>query len=338
MRSRIRSSALFSVATMILAGAAAWAPAIAIAADSAAAVQLSLKPDAMISGARVTLADVATFDDGDARHNVTQQALAAIELGAAPRPGYTDRYTRKEIERLVRAHGLNGSVAWRGADAVRIERVATVFDSAKIADSATAYLRELLRGDGNRVELQLSAPLLDLALPAGKLELKPRAMPPAQALHSRVTVWVDVIIDGAFVRSVAAPFNVHVYRPVLIAKRDLSKGTAPQCAALQVREEDVAALESPPFPADCKLVQGNLKRSLMLGAPLLKSALQAPIAVAQGDSVSLQLASGSLLLESRAVAIGDGEVGQRIQVKPSSSTETVIAEVIAPGVVKISEK
>lgn len=334
MRFNIRTSAIVCAATMILASALASAPAIA----AAAMVQLTLKADAMVGGARVTLADVATFDDGDQRHHAAGQALAEIDLGAAPRPGYTDRYTRKEIERLVRARSLGGAVIWRGADAVRVERIAQVFDSSKIADRAEAYLRELFSSDGSRLELQLSAPLPDLSLPAGKLELRPRAMQAAQALHSRVAVWIDVVIDGVFVRSVTVPFNVQAYRPMLVAKRDLPKGTEPQCDALQVRDEDVAALDSPPFPADCKLVQGHLKRTLAVGMPLLKSSLQAPVAVAQGDSVSLQLVAGALLLESRAIATADGEVGERIRVKPSASTETVLAEVIAPGVVKVSEK
>ena len=321
---------------------------IAGMATSAAAMQLTLKTEALVNGARVTLADVAMPDESDRadkpvsndtkKNSLMWTNLAAIDLGSAPRPGYTDRYSRKEIERQVRQRGIGGEIAWRGAEAVRIERVAQVFDSKKVSDSAEAYLRELLRGDGSRIELQLAAPVPDLALPNGRLELKPRPMQLAQALHSRVTVWVDVVIDGAFVRSITVPFKVQSYRSVLIAKRDLAKGTVPQCDAFQLREEDVAAMDSPPFPADCKLVQGNLKRALTLGAPLLKASLQAPIAVTQGETVSLQLISGALMLESRAVAIGDGEVGQRIFVKPSASTETILAEVIAPGVVKVNGK
>jgi flagella basal body P-ring formation protein FlgA len=321
---------------------------IAGAAASAAAMQLSLKTEALVSGARVTLADVAMPEDGDRagkpvsnaakKNSMMWTALAAIDLGSAPRPGYTDRYSRKEIERLVRQRGIGDGIVWSGAQAVRIERIAQVFDAQKISDSAEAYLRELLRGDSSRIELQLAAPIPDPALPSGRLELKPRPMQLAQALRSRVTVWVDVVIDGAFVRSITVPFKVQAYRPVLIAKRDLSKVSAPQCDAFQLREEDVAAMDSPPFPADCKLLQGNLKRALTLGAPLLKASLQAPVAVTQGESVSLQLISGALMLESRAVAIGDGEVGQRIFVKPSASTETILAEVIAPGVVKVNGK
>ena len=318
-------------ATVIAASALA-------SAHAEAAVQLSLKAQSMINGPRVTLGDVAALAGDTADGTAEIQALTAIDLGVAPLPGYTDRFTRKEIERLVRARGLNQTITWHGADAVQIERIAKACDTAQIADSAGAYLRQLLQGGGDRVELQLSEPLPDLQVPNGKFELKVRPMPFAQALHRRVTVWVDVMIDGVFFRSVTVPFRVQAYRPVLAAKRDLPQGTVPQCDALVVREEDVAGLDSAPLPADCNLVQGHLKRALTLGAPLLKAYMQAPIAVAQGDSVLLQMVDGALKLESRATALVDGEVGQRINVKPSAGTETLMAEVIAPGMVQITGK
>lgn len=304
--------------------------ATAHAADGA---QLSLKSDAMVDGPRVTLGDIAAIDGGD---KTDARALAAIDLGSAPLPGYTQRFTRREIERLVRSRGPGSAVSWRGAEAVRVERIAKTFDSGQIADSAASYLRQLLKRDFERVELQLSGPLPDLQLPSGKVELKPRPMQPAQAVHRRVTVWVDILIDGVFLRSLTVPFNVHAYRAVLVAKRDLPKGAVPQCETLQVRDENVAALDGPPLAADCLAVQGHLKRALAQGEPLLKAYLQAPTAVTQGESVSLQLVDGAVMLESRATALADGEVGQRIDVKPSGGTETIMVEVIAPGVVKVS--
>lgn len=314
-------------------GSSILAAVMALATAHAAAVQMSLKTDAMVDGPRVTLGDITTLEGDD---KADARALAAIDLGRAPLPGYTQRFTRKEIERLMRSNRFSGAVAWRGAEAVRIERIARAFDAEQIADSASTYLHQLLKPHFDRVELQQSGLLPDLQLPGGKVELKPRPMPLAQAAHSRVSVWVDILIDGVFLRSLTVPFNVQAYQAVLVAKRDLPKGAAPQCEALLVRVEDVAALDGAPFPADCHAVQGRLKRALKQGEPLLKTQLQAPITVAQGDSVSLQLADGAVMLESRAIALADGEIGQRIGVKPSGGTDAVMVEVIAPGVVKIS--
>jgi flagella basal body P-ring formation protein FlgA len=308
---------------------------ILASAHAGADVQASLRTDVIVAGPRVTLGDVVMFGGGD---KVSEEALATIDLGSTPLPGYTARFTRMEIERMVRARTQGNRVVWGGADTVRVERAATTFDSAQIGESAGAYLREILRGEADRVELQLSGPLPDLKLPTGKIELKPRPIQSSQAMHRRVTVWVDILIEGAFFRSVTVPFEVRAYRPVLVAKRDLPKGIAPQCDALQLRETDVAGLDSPPFSEDCHALDGYLKRSLPQGTPLLKSYLQASIPVMLGDNVSLQMIDGSVILESRAIALGDGEVGQHINVKPSGGTEAIAAEVVAPGIVRITRK
>jgi flagella basal body P-ring formation protein FlgA len=295
-------------------------------------LELVLKAEAMVAGPRVSLGDLIAASEREPM----PRALAAIDLGGAPLPGYSDRLSRREIERLLRAQGLTGAVSWRGADAVQIGRLSRAFDTTQIVESAETYLRQVLHEDFSRVELELAEPLPALQLPYGKVVVKPRPIPSAQAAHPRVTLWVDIAVDGTFVRSLTVPFKVEAYRPVLVATRDLPAGATPQCDSLAVRETNVAALDSLPLQADCRMVQGHLKRALAQGAPLLKLNVQVPAAVAHGDSVSLQLVEGALIVESRAVAMADGEVGQRISVRPSAGTEAVVAEIIAPGIVRVS--
>jgi len=307
-----------------------------------AVLQVTLKAEALVHGPRVTLGDVAVLSDtvdADAGNGASaERALAAIELGGAPLAGYTYRYTRKEVERLVRAANAGQPLSWNGASTVRVERAAKSFDLVQIAAIARDYLCQTLRPLVVHYDVQLVETLPDLLLSEGKVELRPRAMTSEQALHKHVTIWVDVLIDGTMVRSVAVPFDVKAYAEVLVAKQELFKGTSPSCDVLQVQEVDVTALDGPAMAADCTQMAGQLKRSLTAGTPLLKAFLQAPVAVAQGDSISLQLVSGALILESRAVALVDGAVGQRISVRPSAGTDTVIAEVVAPGIVKITGK
>jgi flagella basal body P-ring formation protein FlgA len=301
-------------------------------ARAQADLELVLKAEAMVAGPRVSLGELIAPGEREP----VPRALAAIDLGGAPLPGYSDRLSRREIERLLRAQGLTGAVSWRGAEAVQIGRLSRAFDTTLVLNSAEAYLRQVLREDFSRVELELAEPLPALQLPYGKVVLKPRPIAPAQAAHPRVTLWVDVAVDGTFVRALTVPFKVEAYRPVLVAVRDLPAGATPQCESLAVREANVAAFDSPPLPADCRMVQGHLKRALAQGAPLLKLNVQVPAAVAHGDSVSLQLVEGAVMVESRAVAMADGEVGQRINVRPSAGTEAVMAEIIAPGIVRVS--
>jgi flagella basal body P-ring formation protein FlgA len=302
-----------------------------LACTQAQAERLALKAAATVDGARISLADVAVGGEDES-------ALRAVDLGASPLPGYTARISHAEIARMLRARALPFELASGGVAAVMVERRVQAFDQREIGAAAQRYVQQLLAGQATRVELQLSEALPDMQLPAGPVRLQARPLGAEAALHPRVTVWVDVEVGGAFVRSVAVPLTVRAYRAVLVARHDLAAGIAPRCDSLELREQDVAALDSAPVGADCAAVQGRLKRALSSGAALQKNALQADLAVSQGESVSLQMVDGSIVLESRATAMADASVGQSVDVKPSGSTQAVRAEVIGPGLVKITGK
>jgi flagella basal body P-ring formation protein FlgA len=306
-------------------------PALTALPAPARAWNASLRAEAVVAGARVTLGDVAALDANDA-------GLAAVDLGAAPLPGYSGRLSRKDIERRLRASGMNGPIAWAGAEAVRVERSARQVDPALAIQRAEAFLRETLAALADRVELQVADRVPELLLPLGTVEWKPRPLAAPNTFRKHYTVTLDAHVDGTFTRSLAIPFQVRAYRRVLVAVRDLPKGAAPDCDSLRRREHEVAALDAAPFADDCALVRGMLNRELPAGAPLLKAALHLPAAVAQGEHVRLQLDAGAVRLESRAVALGAAEVGQRVRVKPSAGSEAIVAEVIAPGIVKVTER
>jgi flagella basal body P-ring formation protein FlgA len=237
---------------------------------NAAAMQLSLKAEALVKGPRLLLGDLISFE-GEKRE---VHAMATLDLGSAPLPGYSDRYTRKELERKIRSRGHHAALNWNGAEAIRVERAGRAFDVSEVARTAEIYLREHMNGAADRLEIQTQQPhAAELELPDGQLELKPRPLPNVQIARRNLTVWVDLIVDGVFVRSVAIPFTLQVYRSVLVAKRDMPKDTVPQCDAFQVQEVDVAALAGAPLSVDCQAIQGRLRYALAHGSPLLKSDL-----------------------------------------------------------------
>jgi flagella basal body P-ring formation protein FlgA len=301
---------------------------------AAARTVLALEPSALAAGARVTLADVAQVRAGT---KPAAGALAAVDLAAAPLPGYSLRLAREDIARTLRARGLPYELASEGPDAVRIERRSQPFDTAQLVQAAEQALRVLAQGESLRLELALAAPLPDMPLPAGAVGLRVR--PPAQhALRQRrPAVWIDLVIDGVFFRSVPVAFEQHAWRSVLVAARDLDAGPGPGCADFEKREVDLTLLPGPAVE-DCGAVQGRLTRRLARGEALLQASLKNQAAVAQGDTVTLQYAAGAIVLESQAVALADGAVGQRIDVRPSGALQAVRAEVASAGIVRINGK
>lgn len=305
-----------------------------VSLQAEAKVTLAIKASTLIEGSRIHLGDVV--DPLQASRLGTD--LRQFDLGGAPLSGYTARLTRQEIERLLRAQGLLDEISLQGAEAINIERASKVFDGTQIAATATTYLQGLLGSSVNKLEIQVTEPLPDLQLPRGKLTLKPRPLSSKQALHHHVNVWVDIHIDEVFLRTVSVPVTVNAYRTALVAKQALPAGSTPSCDALQLQEVEITTFDSPPMAANCQLIDGRLKRSIAEGTALLETHFRHTCAVSQGENVSLQIRDGAVMLDALAVALNDGEVGQRIEVKPTAGTGLVVGEVIAPGVVKVVSK
>jgi len=302
------------------------------AAIAAPQLQLVLKDSVAIDGARVRLSALV----GSPVPNAVPSALLDADLGAAPLPGYTLRISKAEIARRLRARNLGANVSWSGAQAVSVERLASSSDSTALVAAAQTWLQARLDPLAARVELRPARGLAEVQLPAGAVELRPRPLQGKPLLRPEIVVWLDILVDGAPVRTVAVPFRVSAFRQVLSARRLLGVGTRPGCADLEPVEADVAAFDSPALGPDCAAVAGQLKRTLVPGTPLLAAHLQVPVAVAQGDQVALRVSYGAIELETRALALMDGEVGQRIDVRASSSNRPVNAEVVAPGIVALT--
>ncbi|MCH8618761.1 flagellar basal body P-ring formation chaperone FlgA [Undibacterium sp. TS12] len=301
-----------------------------------AGVVMSLKTDAVVNAARVKLSDLVDIDaESHQQDEPLIKTMAAVDMGNAPLPGYSLRFSRKEIERIIRASGQVKAIEWRGAEAVKVERLAKVFDSTQLAIAAESYLKQVLGNGQNQVVVETAERLPELLLADGKVDIKARNLSRAEAMHARVTVWLDVTVAGMFSRSVRVPMKVKVMEQTLVAKRDLLKGVTPACEDLLVLEMDIASLDGAALPADCSKLKGSLKRNIPSGTALTQNYLQLSNAISHGDTVNLLFSSGALLLESKALALANGEVGQRIQVRPAAATETIAAIVVAPGVAKV---
>lgn len=304
--------------------------ALLYGAAHAAPLPLQLKAEALVAGPRIALADVVQAAPG----------LPAIDLGAAPLPGYSARLARAELERTLRARGLQVQYTVTGADAVRIERRVQAADSGALVAAAQLQLRTYLeQGDAARnarIELRLAGAAPEFQLAQGRVEWRPQPLQGDALPRSRMQVAVDVLVDGVFQRTVSLAFQVSAWAPALVATRPLPAGAAPACDRLAPQQVDIALLDSAPAGTNCASLQGRLKRALPAGTPLAAAWLQRPAAVTQGDNIALRLKQGTIELESRAVALSDGEVGQRIDVRPSAAQQAVHAEIIAPGLARVT--
>lgn len=303
-----------------------------LAGNAHAMVTLELKQESVVSSDHVMLADVVVpYPDTELMPQAGQ-----VDLGAAPLPGYSDRLSRAQIERRLRARtGITAHIRWSGADSVHVVRRSAPFDMASVSKMARTAVAQQLSRSGVRIETSIAEPLPEISLPPGKVSVSVRPL----SMHvprPRMTVWCDIAVDGVFVRAVAVPVSVKAIATVLATTRPIDKGATPSCRELHPIEVDLSELPGTPVPSGCVQMSGRLKHRLPADSPLLMEDLEQATAVTEGDNVSLRLVDGALELQARAIALASGGIGQRIAVRPGTSNESIVAEVVAPGVVKVT--
>ncbi len=178
-----------------------------------------------------------------------------MEIGLAPRPGVTQRVPRAtisaQVERL--APQWRGRLQWQGAAAVALRAHDEPFDGPALQRLAERTLLEALERRGLRAEVRAVAPPPEMRLPAAGARRISARLPERWAPARRMSVWLDVAIDGRGWRSLPVWFEVKAEQQVWLARTGLRAGAALQADDVQAAWLDVTALAAPPLPASTPL-------------------------------------------------------------------------------------
>jgi flagella basal body P-ring formation protein FlgA len=301
------------------------------AAAQGAPVGLDLHPDVLVRGKAVRLGDVAAIGALPAEAG----RLAGLQVGVAPMAGYTETFSRSALEAALRSQAVfsNITLEWHGAERVVVRRAGTIIDGTALADAARHMLQSTYGARYAQLELTPVGIAADVQVPDGVVAV--RAREKSTVLRQRTTVWVDVLVDGAVVRSAAVPFQVRALNTVLVARRPLPADAALAPDDFRSERLDVLALATAPAPAPVSWNGLRLMAALAEGDVLPARSVVPAGAVRRGDRVRLVVDDAALRIETAAVAQEDGIAGARVRVMPVAGGEAVVARVMGQGVVAI---
>ena len=327
-----------------------------LAAD-APPIRIELLPQVTVNHETVLLGEVATISTQDP---ALQQKLADLPLGRAPLAGQAVELGRDTLMRWIRNRlGIEAAlIAWAGPDTTKVMPLTETVTGERIAAVAAAQLRTMLIDSGLRGTVDLLQTPPDLSVPAGKVELKPRAQANLQAagaslgplLAKRQSVWVDIWVDDRFVRTAPVSLEVTAYAPAYVALQDLAAGLVfdpdhPDAAQVAVREvewtgRNAEPVKPTPIEATAPLPpvpQVRLRHSVKAGQTLTHADVGTAPLVTQGSFATLRSVSGPISLESRVEVLQDGAAGQTVRVKLPKGRSPILAQVTGPGQVEIRE-
>ncbi|HVE55125.1 MAG TPA: flagellar basal body P-ring formation chaperone FlgA [Ramlibacter sp.] len=304
----------------------------AAAADGV--VRIVMPASVGVTRASVALGDVAAMTTQDLP---TLRRLVALPLGPAPLSGDRFRLQRGELAKWIAARtGLPAhAIQWEGPESTELQRASTEIPAARVVAAAEGALREWLATRSTRAEITHGVLPRDVPVPLGRSVLQVRPIPPEAPLARRVVVWVDIWVDGQFVRTVPTNFDVAAFVTAHVAVVDLPAGAQVDARSFELREVAAAGRPLRTMPPGPTAASQQLRRPVESGTVLARDAVETVPAVARGEWVVLRTLSGGIELESRVEALQAGRIGQTVNVKAANTAAVLPARVTGSGRVEV---
>lgn len=284
-----------------------WPAAMLIAAQASATPTACLKDKAELVGPEVSLGELVAPG--------AQQlgALGAIVVGAAPRPGNVARLRRSELDRLLAARSPGAQIHWCGAQEVEVLTARQHIPGHDIAARAAGELARQLQAAYPGVVVRPDGSLPDVDVRPGAYELAVRRVDAARP-QARMLVWVDILMQGTVVRSVAVPLAASAQGRAWFARHDLAPGARIGDADVELRAADLLAHRD--LLAEAEPVPGRRSSAAIRAGQVLRTRDVAnQDEVMLGDTVRVLAGTGAVRIEMMGVAANRAGRGERVAVR-----------------------
>ncbi|MBI1319545.1 MAG: flagellar basal body P-ring formation protein FlgA [Candidatus Hydrogenedens sp.] len=304
--------------------------AIALALPLAAGADtLRLKEEVYVKGPTVTLGDVADIEGERA------DELATIKLSNAARPGDSKQVFAGLVESRLRDAGVDSEdFEIVGSRSVRATTIHLDVTRDEVAQSLRHYIVESMPWDERDTEIAVTTPNFDLTMPDGALAIDWRPSPHFTYAGSG-SFTGTVNIDGEPQRTITVRADIQPYVAVVVAARDIPRGSMVGPADIELRKEALAQTSDGAMfdPAD---VLGMVaKKTIFPGQMLDRRYIEQRLLVRRNETVDVVVRAGSVQLHARAVAKMDGREGDLIVCVNPQSKEQMQGIVLPDGTVRV---
>lgn len=185
-------------------------------------------------------------------------------------------------------------------------------------DVASTALKQWLGAHYEDYEIRVEGDYPPLAVPIGPVNYVTQMGAITRATR-RMAVNVNIIVDEHKVRSVPVWFQVSAYQQAMFSNRDVGRhGEIAEDGVIRKRT-DVARLMSVPVLELSELASLRTKTPMKNGQVITQDRMEIAPDVSKGDAVTVSARSGTIELQTRALALDDGARGDWIRVADPKS-------------------
>ncbi len=203
---------------------------------------------------------------------------------------------------------------------------------ASIRDAAREYLAQLHTQSSAEVEIEVNR--LDRRLRLSRCDQPIEAFA-APSRRSSGRVSVGVRCGGGKPWSLYLPARVSLFEQVVVAAREIPRGSRLQAADLRLERQDLARLGRGYFLHPEELMGKQAHRRIAVGRILTPGQVKTPPAVTRGSRVSIVAHVGGIEASMPGTALANGKAGERIRIENLITERELEARVISAGVVRV---
>lgn len=292
----------------------------------ASSVTITLPDAAKVTGTEMTVGAIATVTGDDPAE---VKRVEALSLGYAPAPGFSRLMQAERISADLKRLVPELELEVTGALRCRVTPSVVTLTAAKLLEESGRVLRAGF--EGADAKITATGPLSDLVVPAAAQTLELEAsLPEKERAAGTWNVPVVVRIDGNVYRTVWTSWTVELWERQYVLRRAVSAGMT-----LRAEDFEVARVPVGPGVSNRTLQPATFghavaRRDLAKGAVVTDGDVQRQVVIKRGDTISLEVHSGTIIVRALAIAQRDARVGDRIPVRLEQTGKELVAIVRGP--------
>ncbi len=204
----------------------------------------------------------------------------------------------------------------------------------ELKHSAERYLFSLHQQSGGKLEISFSELDSRLKLQRCDHDLLPETVNPQSNHLGRVSIQIRCTAPKPW--KIYLNAQVDLWRPVVVFRRSLTKGSSVQTSDLRLERHNLNRLRNGYFTSIESVSNLTLNHSVRPGQIVTASSVSAPKLVKRGELVRVINQRQGIRIESKGYAQRDGALGDRVPIKHMPSGKIINAQVTHRGIATIS--
>nr|WP_240193519.1 flagellar basal body P-ring formation chaperone FlgA [Desulfobulbus alkaliphilus] len=298
------------------------------AAPAAARVSVHFQSEAVVTGNRIVLADIAAIVP-----EAGAEAIGALPVASAPAPGGTRRVHTASVITSLRNRAEVAEVEWMGSESILVHRRGFRVDHDKMGEIIGEYLLEnahrLPRGEIRFTPLRAPE---ELVLPWGEINWS--VTPSRPGIINSTSFSIFFTVDGAPAGNCIISGRLEVIAEVPTAVTTLHRGDLITKDNITMERQVLSRPDRPILDKE-EIVGMQMTRTVNAGRVIEEVHITVPPVVKEGEMVKIHARKGSLYISTSGIARDDGGLGEQIRVRNIASNKLIHCRVDGPGMVSV---